>query len=83
MSTKDSPCVLFYTQATLTVFFPEYDVCCQNCIAYNVEDGTRRRYCKATGESLIDPAHMIGGFCPLKFKTKQKKPTAKPPKTED
>lgn len=60
--------VLFFTEATLTVPFPEDDVCCHWCPLMGVEVKTDREYCRRTGEYLTNPKTGVGGFCPLETK---------------
>ena len=48
-----------YAVASLTMFFPDNDVSCRRCRAYNKD----RKYCQATGEPIIDDR-----FCGLECK---------------
>ena len=59
--------VSFYTHATarIEVFFPEADVCCQNCKLLTAEYLLKRSRCAITSEIIPDPEYMIGGRCPL------------------
>ena len=59
--------VRFYTRANVDIYFPENEVYCRLCPLFGTEYGTRRDYCKRTGEPIPEPDSMIGGYCPLKF----------------
>lgn len=58
----------YYTEATVSVFFPEDDICCYRCPMMGVEIKSDREYCRRTGEYLPAPRHIVGLNCPLKFK---------------
>ena len=59
----------FYTEATMTVNFPEDDICCHWCPLLDREFADRdvRYVCKRTGEIVPAPSFMIGHSCPLVF----------------
>lgn len=57
--------VSWYTQGTLTVNFPEDDVCCGQCpLCY--EDNLKRPRCSFTNALVYSKEH-ISAFCPLIF----------------
>lgn len=62
--------VSFYTKATVSIGFPEDDVCCQWC-PLMTRDPNLRDVCGKTGEILLAPKHTIGMDCPLKFENKE------------
>jgi len=61
--------VKWYTKSTVTIGFPEDDVCCYRCPLMGVEftQGHRREHCRRTGEYLPAPLDTIGVYCPLEF----------------
>lgn len=61
MATKNS--TLWYTQATVNIFFPEGHVCCDLC---PLLETYARKQCRRTGEYLLD-TRGVGYDCPLKF----------------
>lgn len=63
--------VRYYTVATVTIYFPEDAVCCRLCPLFGTEYGTRRDYCKRTGEPIPEPDNMIGGMCQLRFENNE------------
>ena len=62
MATKNS--TLWYTEATINIFFPEGHVCCDLC---PLLETYARKQCRRTGEYLLD-TRGIGYNCPLNFK---------------
>ena len=63
--------VRYYTHATVTITFPEDDICCARCPLMGIEMASSREYCRRTGEYLIAPKHMVGDICPLKFEKEE------------
>ena len=59
--------IKYYTQGTVTVSFPEDDVCCMHCPLMGMESRSNREYCRRTGEYLPAPRDIIGFKCPIKF----------------
>lgn len=59
--------ISYYTQGTVTINFPEDDICCQHCHLMGVELKSDRRYCRRTGEYLPGYLATIGLDCPIKF----------------
>ena len=59
--------VSYYTEATLTVHFPENDCVCWWCPLLGVESRAERYYCRRTGEYIPVPQSGIGYSCPLNF----------------
>lgn len=62
MTTKNS--TLWYTEATVNIFFPEGRVCCDLC---PLMETYARKQCRRTGEYLLD-TRGVGFECPLIFK---------------
>lgn len=56
--------VLWYTEATVSIYFPEDRVSCQFC---PLLETYARNQCRRTGEYIAD-TRGIGYNCPLKFK---------------
>lgn len=55
-----------------TIHFPNGEIACKWCHLYcRYEEAFKRYSCKLTGEWIPDPAHCIGGNCPLTFKEVQ------------
>lgn len=63
--------VRWYTTARVDIYFPEDQVYCRICPLFGTEYGTRRDYCKRTGEPIPEPDSMIGGMCPLVFERRE------------
>lgn len=63
MATQNS--VLWYTNATVDIFFPEGHVCCDLC---PLMETYARKQCRRTGEYLLDTRSAVGFECPLNFK---------------
>ena len=63
--------VSYYTKGTITIGFPEDDVCCRWCPMMGVEIKTDRSYCRKTGEYLFAPNYRIGDRCPIEFEEKE------------
>lgn len=59
--------VKYYTVGQVEIFFPEDQVTCRMCPLFSTEYGTRRDYCRRTGEAIPLPDSMIGGMCPINF----------------
>lgn len=57
---------LKYTEATVTIYFPEGHVCCDLCPL--METYSRKQCCR-TGEYLLD-SRTVGLWCPLEIKEK-------------
>lgn len=66
MATRSS--VLWYTQATAKIYFPEDHVCCDFC---PFMETYARKQCRMTGEYLANTRDTIGYMCPLKFKPRK------------
>lgn len=65
----------FYTGATLTVYFPEDDVCCGQCrLCY--EDNLKRPRCSYDNHLVYSKEH-ISDFCPLIFNSNINEPVEK------
>ena len=62
MVTKNS--VLWYTEAQVSIFFPEGHVCCDLC---PLLETYARKQCRKTGEYLVD-TRGVGFNCPLEIK---------------
>ncbi len=58
--------VFYYTNATVTISFPEDDIC-YHCPLMGVEIKSDREYCRRTGEYLTATRHTVGLSCPLQF----------------
>ena len=58
--------VSFYTkgQATVTVYFPENDVCCFHC-SQRYKDSTDRQMCRLMSKELYNVYGFIHEDCPL------------------
>lgn len=63
--------VSYYTKSTVSISFPEDDVCCYRCPLMYVEYGSKRERCGRTGEILPAPRDVIGFDCPLKFECEE------------
>lgn len=59
--------VSYYTGATVSLVFPEDDLCCYRCPLMGIELKVDREYCKMTGEYLVSPRDLVGYKCPLVF----------------
>lgn len=59
--------VSWYTEAQISIYFPEGKVCCDLC---PLMETYSRKQCRKTGEYLAD-TRTIGYMCPLKFIEKQ------------
>lgn len=59
--------VTYYTGATVSLVFPEDDLCCYRCPLMGMELKVDREYCKMTGEYLVAPRELVGYKCPLVF----------------
>lgn len=59
--------VQYSTKGTITVCFPEDDLCCHWCLMLGLESKMDRFYCKMTGELLKSPKEYIGEHCPIVF----------------
>ena len=57
---------LKYTEATVTIYFPEGHVCCDLCPLMATYS---RKQCCRTGEYLLD-SRTVGLWCPLEIKEK-------------
>lgn len=66
MATKSG--VSWYTEAQVSVFFPEGHVCCDLC---PLMETYARKQCRRTGEYLLDTRTTTGFECPLNFKNKE------------
>lgn len=62
MAEKNS--VLWYTEASVKIFFPTDRVCCDLC---PMLETYARKQCRRTGEYLLDTRATVGYNCPLKF----------------
>lgn len=73
MANKFDGGVRYYTPgiATLTLFFPESDMCCQNCRLLCNDYGLKRARCAYTGEIIADPEYMLGKDCPIEFEKEE------------
>lgn len=63
--------VTYYTGATVSLVFPEDDLCCYRCPLMGIELKVDREYCKMTGEYLVAPRELVGNRCPLVFHTEE------------
>ena len=63
--------VSYYTGATVSLVFPEDDLCCYRCPLMGIELKVDREYCKMTGEYLVAPRDLVGSRCPLVFHTEE------------
>lgn len=70
MANKFDGGVRYYTigTATISIPFPESDICCQNCRLLTNDYGLKRARCAYTAEVISDPEYGIGNECPLNFK---------------
>ena len=59
--------VSYYTRGTVSICFPEDDICCSRCPLLGVEMASSRKYCRRTGEYLPSPDYVIGTDCPISF----------------
>lgn len=59
---------LWYTEAAVSIFFPEGHVCCDLC---PLMETYSRKQCRRTGEYLLDTRATVGYECPLNFKNKE------------
>lgn len=59
--------VKWYTKSTVTIGFPEDDVCCYHCPLLSSEYKPDREYCKLTGEYILASRYMVGNRCPIKI----------------
>lgn len=66
MPTKNS--TLWYTEATVSIYFPEGHICCDLC---PLLETYARKQCRRTGEYLLDTRSTIGFECPLIFENKE------------
>ena len=60
--------VLHYIGATIDIYFPENNVCCDLC---PILETYARKQCRRTGEYIYD-SRITGYYCPLKFITDEK-----------
>lgn len=69
MAKKRENGVAWYTTAktTVTVYFPEGDVCCQWCPWCRSEGDLRRYWCRLTNDMVYLPESGILPSCPLKI----------------
>ena len=67
--------IRYYTVGTVEISFPEEQITCRMCPLFNTEYGTRRHYCRRTGEAIPLPDSMIGGMCPIKFNLENEEET--------
>lgn len=65
MATKNS--TLWYTQAQISIFFPEGHVCCDLC---PLLETYARKQCRRTGEYLLD-TRSVGFECPLELQERK------------
>jgi hypothetical protein len=63
--------VSYYTGATVSLVFPEDDLCCYRCPLMGIELKVDREYCKMTSEILVAPRDLVGNRCPLVFHTEE------------
>ena len=56
--------VSYYTGATVSLVFPEDDLCCYRCPLMGIELKVDREYCMMTGEYLVAPRELVGSRCP-------------------
>ncbi len=56
--------ILWYTEATVKLYFPEDRVCCQYC---ELLETYARNQCRRTGEYIADTRGR-GYWCPLEIK---------------
>jgi hypothetical protein len=63
--------VTYYTHGTVTIPFPEDDLCCMWCPLMGMELKANREYCKATGELLLAPREYVGSKCPMVFEMEE------------
>ena len=59
---------LWYTEATVKIFFPEGHVCCDLC---PLMETYSRKQCRRTGEYLLDTRAAVGYECPLNIKEQE------------
>lgn len=60
--------VAFYTEGTVTLYFPEFETVCRHCILLEHDYKLERVRCRRTGEIIPAPDVMRGQFCPVKFR---------------
>ena len=65
--------VRYDTHATVTITFPEDDICCARCPLMGIEMASSREYCRKTGDYLPAPRDIIGFNCPLRFENEENK----------
>ena len=65
--------VSYYTRGTVTISFPEDDICCAHCPLLGIEMASSRKYCRRTGEYLPSPDYIVGTDCPIVFEDKENK----------
>ncbi len=63
--------VSYYTTASVTISFPEDDICCYRCPLMGIEIKSDREYCRRTGEYLAAARHIVGMSCPLHFEERE------------
>lgn len=59
--------VLHYTEATVSIFFPDGEIKCALCPLLETYS---RDQCRRTGEYIFD-RRSVGGFCPLNIKDQE------------
>lgn len=71
MGKPSSEGITSYTKATVDIFFPNENICCDLC---PLMETYARKQCRRTGEYLLDTRYR-GIWCPLniKEKTEEKK----------
>jgi hypothetical protein len=55
--------VRWYAEATVKIYFPEGNICCEMC---PLMETYARKQCRRTGEYLLD-TRTIGHWCPLEI----------------
>jgi hypothetical protein len=61
---KKNDSVSFYAEATVKIYFPEGNICCDMC---PIMETYARKQCRRTGEYLLD-TRTTGLWCPLEIK---------------
>lgn len=58
--------VLEYTETSVSIFFPDDNICCDLC---PLMETYARKQCRRTGEYIFD-SRTTGYYCPLKINEK-------------
>lgn len=56
--------VSWYTEALVSIYFPEGHVCCDLC---PMLETYARKQCRRTGEYLLETKNTVGFNCPLQI----------------